>query len=115
MCDGSDSLHTGDVPKTEHNDGADPKTELEKKLNADLLLVCWSGLLSSSVVFPYLWGSCLSVLVCACLLWGFRGAFFPEEGRRPQNRSLSAGTPLPSSTVLCYGSQVTQYWVRDFL
>ena len=41
VCGGSDSLHTGAVPKTEHNEGADPKTEL-KKLNAALLLVCWS-------------------------------------------------------------------------
>ena len=41
MCDGSDSLQTGAVPKTEHNEGTDPKTEL-KKLNTALLLVCWS-------------------------------------------------------------------------
>ena len=40
MCDGSDPLHTGAVSKTEHNEGADPKTEL-KKLNIALRLVCW--------------------------------------------------------------------------
>ena len=40
MCDGSDPLHTGAVPKTEHNEGVDPKTEL-KKLNTALRLVCW--------------------------------------------------------------------------
>ena len=67
VCDGSDSLHTGVVPKTEHNEGADPKTEL-KKLNTALLLVCWSvSLLFRRVSF--LVGSCLSVLVCACLSW----------------------------------------------
>ena len=106
VCGGSDSLHTGAVPKTEHNEGADPKTEL-KILNTALLLVCWSvSLLFRRVSFLVGLASRSSfVHVCH----RFPLCFCPEEGRRPQNRSLSAGTPLPSSTVVCYGSWVTQY------
>ena len=82
-----------------------------KRLNSALLLVCWSVFCRVSFlvgVLPLGPRLCLSAM-------GFRDAFFPEEGRRPQNRSLSAGTPLPSSTVVCYGRRVSQYWVRDFL
>ena len=66
MCDGSDSLHTGAVPKTEHNEGADPKTEL-KKLNTALLLVCWSVSLLFCRVSYFCGAPCLWVLVWACL------------------------------------------------
>ena len=82
VCGGSDSLHTGAVPKTEHNEGAVQKTEL-KKVIAALLLVCWSvSLLFCRVSFlvgvlPLGPRLCLSAM-------GFRDAFFQRKGDDPR-------------------------------
>ena len=69
-------------PKTEHTEGADPKTEL-KKLNTALRLVCWSvSLLFCRVSFlvgvlPLGPRLCLSAM-------GFRDAFFQRKGDDPR-------------------------------
>ena len=79
VCDGSDSLRKGTVPKTAHNEGADPKTELEKVEHCFAarllvgLLPLLSGLLSCGA--PCLW-----VLVWACLPWRVPCCVFPNRG-----------------------------------
>ena len=111
VCDGSDSLHTGAVPKTEHNEGADPKTEL-KKLNTALLLVCWSvSLLFCRVSFlvrvlPLGPRLCLSAM-------GFRDAFFQRKGDDPRTTfGRYSFTKLDCGVLWQLGYAV---WVRDIL
>ena len=91
-CGGSDSFHTGAVPKTEHNEGTDPKTEL-KKLNTALLLVCWSvSLHFCSVSFL--------VGFCACLPWVSVMRFFQRKGDDPRTDHFRQ--VLLYSARLCY-------------
>ena len=67
-----------------------------EKLNTALVLLCWSVSSLFCRVSFLVGAPCLWVLVCGCLLWGFHGAFFPKEGRRPQNLSRLAGIPWAS-------------------
>ena len=107
VCDGSDSLRKGAVPKTEHNEGADPKIELIK-LNTALRLVCWSVSFRfcrvSFLVGRFASRSCL----CFSAFEGFRDAFFQRNGDDP--RTDHFWQVLPYQARLWY---VIAAWLRS--
>ena len=101
VCDGSDPIHTGAVPKTEHNEGADPKNRAEKVEHcfAARLLVCLPPLLSGLLSCG---APCLSVLVGACLSWRVSVMRF-SRGRATTPEPITFGKySLTKLDSLCY-------------
>ena len=93
VCDGSDSLRKGTVPKTAHNEGADPRTELEKVKHcfAARLLVGVLPLLSG---LPSCGGSLLlGPRLGLSALEGSVLRFFQEKGEVPRTDHFLTGIP----------------------